>query len=173
MARKVIERLSYYEARNWFWVRTMIWLVPAALVSVMAHYIYSAEVLDKFWDRVWISAIAGVCSTLIGLLAAHISTQMTWMRCGWRISYVLNGPFCAVVAGVIALLLCGIVLPFLQSDRPDPVGHPGAYQAYLAFLDRSYQVMAFAIGASLFWGFLFGSWFAMRRDKYFIEPLMG
>jgi hypothetical protein len=97
---------------------------------------------------------------------------MTWMRFGWRISYVLNGPFCALVAGLAAVILCGIVLPFLQANRPDPVGHKGLYEAYLAMIDLAYQIMAFSSGAAAFWGFVFGSWFAMRRDKYFIEPLL-
>jgi hypothetical protein len=173
LSRRVLERLDYYDARNWFWIRTAIWFLPAALISVMAHFAYTSDLFDAFSDRAIVSLCAGIGSTLLGVIAGYISMQMIWMKFGWRISYVLNGPFCALAAGLVAVLLCGIVLTFLQADPPDPVGHKAAYEAFLASNDRAYQVMVFATGACAFWGFIFGSWFAMRRDKYFIEPILG
>ena len=167
------ERLHYDEARNWFWIRTGVWLLPAALVSVMAHFAYTGGLIDRFAERVITSSCGGVGSVILGVLAAYVSMQLTWMRFGWRISYVLNGPACAVIAGAVAFIACGIILTFLQGSPPDPVDHKAAYEAYLGFVDRTYQMMVFSAGAAAFWGFVFGSWFAMRRDKYFIEPILG
>lgn len=38
-------------------------------------------------------------------------------------------------------------------------------------ISACHEIMAFGIYLSAFWGFMFGSWFALRRDKYFVEPI--
>lgn len=168
-----MERLSYEEARNWFWVRTLVWLVPTALVSVMAHFTYTSGLIEALSERVIVSVAGGIGSVAIAVLAAYITMQTTWMRFGWRISFVLNGPACTLIAGVFAAIACMMVMTFVKASPPDGVNHPAAYDAFLIHIDEIYQVMLFSVGAAAFWGFVLGSWFAMRRDKYFIEPIIG
>lgn len=173
MTSKASEKLNYYEARNWFWVRTAFWTVPAALVSVMAHFVFTDGLFGQISQRTLASVLGGVGSVLIGVLTAYVSQQLTWMRFGWRISFVANGPVCGIIGCVIAVMVCGILLTFIKGTPPNPVERAAAYEAYLVAVDRAYQTMVFATVAAAFWSFLFGSWFAMRRDKYFVEPILG
>ncbi len=173
MARKTLERLDYYGARNWFWIRTAIWMVPAALISVMAHFVYTDGLFETVGARAAAAALGGCGSVLLAALAGCITMQLTWMRFGWRISFVLNGPACALIAALVTVITCGIIMTFLKSSPPDPVGRKAEYDAWLGGIERVYELMVFSTGASAFWGFVFGSWFAMRRDKYFIEPFLG
>ncbi len=123
-------------------------------------------------QRAFWSISIGIGSVAIAVLAAYLTQQTPWMRFGMLISYFINGPACAVLSGVIALILGGIVLTFVQSSPPHAIEAKAAYEAYLAEVDRIYKFLVFGCGASAFWGFLFGSWFAMRRDKYFVDPIM-
>ncbi len=158
-----LEKVSYDEAREWFWVRTLVWTVAAAIVSVMGYFAFSNDVVKVFGARVWVSAGAGVGVTLIGVLAAYISLQFPWMRGGWRFGFVLNGPVSAAIAALISFLLGGMILTFMQNDNVHP---PPA-----TLIDMTYALMKFGIAASALWGFIYGSWFAMRRDRYFVESI--
>ena len=161
----VNEKLSYDEARLWFWTRTFVWLVPAFVVTGVALY--------GFWDyfeltgpsslRLWLSVGEGAGSVLIGLLGALISLEFPWMRLGRGYGCLLNGPVCAVISGLGAFLLSGAILSILQNDPYHPPSQ--------ASVETEYLLMQFGVGASIFWGFILGSWFAMRRDKYFVEQI--
>lgn len=158
-----MEKVSYDEAKEWFWIRTWLWTAVAAVVSVMAYFAFSNGVVKAFAPRMWVSISAGIGSPLLGLLAAYISLQFAWMRRGWRFAFLPNGPACAAIAALEAFLICGMILSFMQSD---PYHLPSA-----DLIDRTYTLMRFGISASAFWGFIYGSWFALRRDKYFVEPI--
>lgn len=169
-----LERLSYDEAREWFWVRTLIWLLPAAVASVISFYgfagwIFTNELVKAGLSQVWLSVGGSALVLGFGLAAAYISLQLPWMRAGWRYGFVLNGPVCAAISALAAFLACGMILSFLQNEPPNQFEQPVAFARYIAMIDVSYVMMRFGIGAAAFWGFIFGSWFAMRRDKYFVE----
>lgn len=158
-----MERISYDEAREWFWVRTAVWTVVAALASAMAFFACSGDLVKGLHSRTWLSVGAGILSVLLGLAAATISFQFPWMRGGWRRGFVLNSPACTAISGLMAFLVCGVILSFMQND---PMHQPSPQTVQVA-----YSLMQFGTGASAFWGFIFGSWFSMRRDKYFVEPI--
>jgi len=158
-----MERISYDEAREWFWVRTWMWFVACALLSVIATFAYSGELLKTFPARFWVSVIAGTSVTALGLLAAYVSLQFPWVRTGWRFGFALNGPACAAMSALASFLACGIILSVMQNDPQKP---PSA-----ALIQSTYSLMQFGIAAAALWGFIFGSWFTMRRDRYFVEPI--
>lgn len=165
--------MTYEEVRDWFWTRTIIWTLLAAVVSAAAFFIYSGEFdgVETQSARIWVSVGCGLLVTLLGLMAACISMQFPWMRRGWRRGFVLNGPICAVIAGLSALFISGIILSFLQNDPPNQFHEKAAYKAYTDMIDAAFMLIQLGIGAAAFWGFIFGSWFSLRRDKYFIEQL--
>lgn len=168
-----LEKLTYEEARDWFWTRTVIWTLLAAVVSMAAYFFYSGDIdgIRTLSSRIWVSVGCGLLVTLLGLMAAYISIQFTWVRRGWRRGFVLNAPACAVIAGLTALILCGITLSFMQNSPPNPFTEKAAFKAYTDTVDAAYQLMQLGIGAAAFWGFIFGSWFSLRRDKYFVEQI--
>ena len=166
-----MEKISYYEAREWFWIRTCVWLLPIILISVMAIFALSDDYIKPFSTKLWVAIGIGIAASLIGLMAASLSMSFPWMRLGWRLSLALNGPACAAVAALTAFLLGGLVTSFLQDTAVNPATRPKEYAAYLAMIDTAYKMMLLGIVASGFWGFILGSWFAMRRDKYFIEQI--
>ena len=129
----------------------------------MAHFYYYGDFVDKFSSRVWLGVSAGVVSVLLGLLAASISRQFPWMITGWRFGFLLNGPVSAVIAAIPAALICSVVMGVMTSDA----NHYPSDEA----MQTAYTMMLFFVVASAFWGFVFGSWFAMRRDKYFVQPV--
>lgn len=159
------EKLGYYEAKSWFWTRTFVWLVPAIIVTAISQYMLWSyfDLSGTMSVRLWTSIAGGFGSTLIGLLGAAISLDLPWMRLGRRYGYVLNGPVSGFFSGVAAFLLCGAILSIMQNDPNHPPSQATVQMAYI--------LMEFSIGASIFWGFILGSWFAMRRDKYFIEQI--
>jgi len=156
-----MEKVNYEEAREWFWVRTVVWCVPAAIVSVIVCFGYYGSLISEFGDRMLYSAIAGVGATLLGLLAAFISIQFTWMRMGWKLSWPLNSLVCAGVAALGALLISAVILCVMG----DNIYNPASEQ----FKSAVYGMMQFAIGLAVFWGLTLGGWFALRFDKYFVE----
>ena len=158
-----MEKISYDEAREWFWVRTALWFAVAVVISVVAEFNYAGGLIDAFSERMWVSVIAGVSVSALGLLAAYISIQLVWMREGWRFGFAINGPACAAIAALAAFLACGVILSFMQNDPAHPPS-PAAIQA-------AYTLMQFGVGAAALWGFVFGSWFAIRRDRYFVERI--
>ena len=158
-----MEKISYAEAREWFWTRTAIWCLPALIVSVAAHFVLLNELGIAGRAQLWLSISSGILSVLLGVLAAMISMQLPWMRSGWRFGFLITGPACAVVAGLVAFMLGGIVINYL---RGDPLHLPSPEVMASAF-----QGLQYAIGAAALWGFIFGSWFALRRDRYFVEPI--
>ncbi|MEN6356882.1 MAG: hypothetical protein ABFD83_07330 [Armatimonadota bacterium] len=161
----VDEKLDYYEAKSWFWTRTFVWVVPAFIITAIGQYFfwrYNA-LIGSASLKLWSSILGGVASVLIGLLGATLSLEFVWMRLGQRYGYVINGPVCAIMSGIAAFLLCGAILSIMQNDPYNPMSQ--------AEVQTTYMLMQFGIGASMFWGLIFGSWFAMRRDKYFIEQI--
>lgn len=158
-----LERISYDEAKAWFWLRTWLWFLVCAILSVMAFFGYGAELLKTFSARFWVALVSGVGVVLMGLAAATISLQFAWMRTGWRLGFALNGPACAAISALTAFLCCGIILSFMQND---PTHAPPP-----ALIQTTYSLMQFGAAFAGLWGFIFGSWFALRRDKYFVEPI--
>ncbi|MCE5200609.1 MAG: hypothetical protein ABFD54_11195 [Armatimonadota bacterium] len=160
-----LEKVSYREAREWFWIRTFIWLVPACIASAFLVFEFAGyyELVERTELRAWIAVGIGVGAVLLGLLGAKISLESPWMRRGWRLAFLLNGPAGAVLSAVAAFLVAGAMLAYLQSDPR----HALPFQVGNA----AYMLTAFGIGCAGMWGFIFGSWFAMRRDKYFVEQI--
>lgn len=140
-----------------------MWTVVMVIVSVIALFVYSGDPLRVFGARMWFSVGAGVGSVLIGLLAAVISLQLPWMRSGWAIGPVLNSLACAAIAALAAFLICGFILTFMQND---PYNQPSQ-----SLIQTTYDLMWGGIIVSAFWGLVYGSWFALRRDKYFVESI--
>lgn len=166
-----MERVRYYEARDWFWVRTGVWAIPAIIASVMAHFSYANGLFEPFGKRFWISAVAGLGVVLAGVLASYISMQLPWMRRGFKISILINGPACAIISGIAGLFILGVIFSVLQSRSGDAILNQSTARAFESMMSNAYTFAGFIVGAAVFWGFIFGSWFAMRRDKYFIEPI--
>ena len=156
-----MEKISYDEARQWFWIRTWLWFAVLAVLMVMGTFAYSADLIKEFSARFLASLIVGIVAPLLGLAAAAISLQFTWMRMGWRLAFALNGPVCAGMAGLIAAFVCVFALSYMRGEAVHPPSE--------ATIQTAYSLMEFGIGASALLGFIFGSWFAMRRDKYFVE----
>lgn len=161
----VDEKLDYYEARSWFWMRTFIWILPAIVVTAIGQYFFwnYYELVGSDSLKLWLSTAEGIGVVFVGLLGATISLEFVWLRLDRRYGCVLNGPVCAIISGVAAFLLCGAILSILQNDPYNPMSQ--------AEVQTTYMLMQFGIGASMFWAFILGSWFAMRRDKYFIEQI--
>lgn len=158
-----VERIDYDEAKKWFGYRTWMWAFPGFVASALMWFVFSRTLSKSYATRLWLAVILGLAVELLGLLAAQISIQFPWMRFGWRLSFLLNGPVCAALSAVGAFLGSGVVLAYLQND----VTHlPSA-----GLIHAVYVAMQFAIVVSALWGFVFGSWFALRRDKYFVEPM--
>ncbi|MGC8862892.1 MAG: hypothetical protein ACP5R5_08975 [Armatimonadota bacterium] len=158
-----VETLSYEEAKSWFWIRTWLWFLVCAIVSVMTFFAYGGQWLKTFPARFWVSLICGIGAVLMGLGAAAISLQFVWQRSGWRFGFALNGPACAAMSALMAFLCCGFILSFMQND-PNHLPPP-------AMIQTTYSLMQFGTASAGLWGFVFGSWFALRRDKYFVEPI--
>ncbi|MGI6296587.1 MAG: hypothetical protein ACOX3G_10915 [Armatimonadota bacterium] len=158
-----LEKVSYAEAREWFWVRTALWCVPAIIVSVIVSFAYYEPVVDLAQGRILYSIIAGVGSVVFGLIAAALSTQFPWMRLGKKRAWLLNAVLSTGMAVLGAVLLCGIILSVMRDNIEN---YPS--QEIIA---TAYEVMIFAIALAGFWGFTLGSWFALRRDKYFVEQI--
>ena len=157
------EKLSYDEAKGWFWFRTWLWSAAAAVASVVACFMTAARLIEPFGIRFWVSVAVGVGVVLAGLISARVSIRRPWMRTGWRSAFLLNGAFCIFVALVFVLLICAWARTILLGDpafpRPEET------------MDAGYALMQFAIAGSAVWAFVFGSWFALRMDRYFVESI--
>ncbi len=162
-----MEEVSYDEAREWFWVRTAVWSAPAALLTAMACFALFGNIVGAFGARTASAIGVGVAAVLLGILAGLVSMQFPWMRAGWRRGFVLNGPACAIMAAVGAFLVCGTILSFMRDDTISQFTQPALYKAYLERIDIAYRVMSYGGGATALWGFIFGNWFSLRRDKIF------
>ena len=158
-----MERVGYDEARSWFWTRTWLWFVVAVVASAVFWYFATDGVIKPMGVRAGICAGGGVFVALAGLIAATISTQLPWMRAGWRIAFVLNGPSGAAIAAVIGALVGGLALSILHNDPLHPPSR--------AVVQTALTLVEYGMGACALLGFIFASWFAMRRDKYFVERL--
>ncbi len=160
---KGLEKVSYAEAREWFWVRTAIWSAPAVIVSVIACFAYYEPIVDLSHGRILYSIIAGASSVLFGLIAAALSMQFPWMRLGKKHVWPINSVLSEAMAVLGAVLICGIILSVMRDNTEN---YPS--QELIA---TTYEIMIFAIALAGFWGFALGSWFALRRDRYFVEQL--
>ena len=158
-----MERYGYQEAKQWFWTRTWFWSALAVVATAAACFVYAEGLIKATGPRVGAAAGIAVFAVILGVLAAYMSLQMPWMRAGWRVAFIPNMILCPVIGGVVALLVGGFVLSYLQDDVIFP--YP---QSVIA---AAHNLTQFAVGASALWGFVIGSWFAMRRDKYFVERL--
>ena len=174
-----MEKLTYDEVRSWFWTRTWIWFVPAAAASVVAHYMLPGMLLAEAaalspTTQTWVSVALGIATVLIGIFAAKITVQLPWMRAGWRFAFILNAPVSVVISGIIALLLGMGALSVLDLTIPsaEVATAPGRVERIWSEVINPARAMVwFGTGASAFWGFVFGSWFAIRRDRYFVDGL--
>lgn len=158
-----MQKLSYEEAREWFWVRTAFWCVPAAIVSVIASFAYYGPLVDKFEPRLLFSLAAGVGATVLGLVAAGLSVQSPWMRSGSKWSWLPNVSVCAVASVIMAAIVCSVIV----SAMKDNIYNPAADDAQTA----AYDMMVFAIALAAGWGAILGAWFSLRFDKYFVESI--
>jgi hypothetical protein len=158
-----LNKLSYAEAREWFWVRTAVWSAAAGVASIIISFFYYESTVNLFQTRLTYGAIVGVASVLLGLMSAKISTQFPWMRLGKKYAWLLNSILCALVAILIAVLICGIILSVMRDNIEQ---YPTQETIAMA-----YEIMIFAISLSGFWGLTFGAWFALRRDRYFVEQI--
>ncbi len=158
-----LERISYEEAREWFWIRTSLWFVPAFLASAVAYFVYAGSEIATLKARVTISILCGLGVALLGLVAAIISIQFPWMRLGRRRLWWFNTLVCAAIAGFGALGASAIILTLLR-ENPDNV-------LKSRVIETAHYLMAAGIAASGFWGAAFGAWFALRRDKFFVESI--
>ncbi len=157
------ERIDYYEAKRWFWLRTWLWFLLGSVVSTVVCFFFSGRLIEDSGARFWLSVSLGLGLELLGLLAAYVSLQFPWMRSGWRSSFLLNGPVCAAISAVCAFMCAGVVFAYLQSDA--------AHLPSAELIQLAQTVMVFGIVVGALWGFVLGSWFALRRDKYFLEPI--
>lgn len=144
-------------------MRTWVWFVPAVALSWAAYYMLVGDTGVPVSPRIGAAAGMGAAAALLGLMAAWLSLQLPWMRGGWRSAFVLNGVVSAGFSGLAALLAAGAALGFLQSDPYKPPSRET--------LETAYMLIEYGTGGAMFWGFVLGSWFAIRRDKYFVEPI--
>lgn len=158
-----MEKWSYDEIREWFWVRTGVWSLPVAVLSVIALMFYWHYSISDIEPNLWICIGVGVTVTLLGVLAALISIQFPWMRSGWKFGFAPNAVICAAIASLCSFLIGGIVLSFMQNDA----FHRPSYDV----IDAAYKILTLAVVLAAVWGIIYGSWFAMRRDRYFVEPI--
>jgi hypothetical protein len=158
-----LERISYEEAREWFWVRTAVWFVPAYISTAMGCFVYAGTMIENFKARVMVSLLSALVATLLGLIAASISRHYPWMRLGWRKLWPLNTLISAVMAAFFAIGLSGVILTLLR-ENPD-------YITGNFVFDTASSMMGLGIIIAAFWGAAFGAWFALRHDRYFVESI--
>lgn len=158
-----MEKIPYEEAREWFWIRTALWFVPAFIVSVMGYFEYAGSEISTFKTRMLVSLVCGLAVSLLGLIAAIVSMQFPWMRLGWRRLWWFNALVCVIFAGFLAAGGSAVVLSVL---RENPANVPGSY-----VIRTAHSMMAAGIAGAAFWGAAFGSWFALRFDRYFVESI--
>jgi hypothetical protein len=162
--------IRYDELRTWFWWRTWMWSIPCTILTTIAvFWRLEGQGLGfnlRFWDSVWV----GVGSVAIALLVAGTSTARPWMRFAWKSALPVNTLVGAVFAGVLAFLVGGIVLGIAQNSPPDQFIAPDRYRVYLVNVSGCLNCVKYGVLLSALWGAVYGAWFALRRDKYFIEP---
>jgi len=162
--------VRYDELRAWFWWRTWMWSIPCAILTVAAVFWRLSGQPLGFSARLWDSSTVGAGAVALALLAAASSIARPWMRFGWRSALLLNAPICAVFAAVAAFLVGGTSLGLAQNNPPNQFLSPNEYEAYLAGVSTIFTCAKYGVVLSGMWGAVFGAWFALRRDKYFIEP---
>lgn len=158
-----MEKISYEEAREWFWIRTAVWLIPAFIVSAIGFFAYAGTVIDALKPRIEVALLSALGATLLGMVAASISKGLPWMRLGrWKLWW-LNAFVCAGSAAFGAIALSLVTLAALRSN---PEVLPGS-----SIFDTASSIMEIGTCVAAFWGAAFGTWFALRRDKYFVESI--
>lgn len=140
-----------------------MWLAPALILSCIVSFFYTGIYIGTFNTHLRVSITTGVLAALLGLIAAVISIQLPWMRLGrWKLWW-LNALVCATLAGLCAIGASGVVFTLLRSD---PVKAPSA-----AVIAAANGILGFGIAFSAGWGAIFGTWFSLRLDKYFVESI--
>jgi len=162
--------IRYDELRAWFWWRTWMWSIPCVILSILFVFRQLGHQSLGFTLVFWGSAWAGFGSVAFGLLAANTSIGMPWMKFAWRSALLLNAPACAVFAGVMAFVVGGTVLGLAQNSPPDQFLAPKEYRVYLVYVSAILSCVKYGVMLSSLWGVVYGAWFVLRRDKYFIEP---
>jgi hypothetical protein len=171
--------MTYEEAKSWFWTRTWLWSVPAAGISMVAWFFVPSTLFVETEHvaqpaRMWIAVGAGVVSVLVGLLSAKITTQLPWMRSGWRFAFIFNAPSGTVISGIIAFLLGAAAISAMETAIPSAqvdVPMKAVERVLQEVVAPGRALVWFGTGACVLWGFVFSSWFAIRRDKYFVDRL--
>lgn len=164
-----MDRMTYAEAKDWFWIRTWIWSVPAAVVTIVGLYLF-ADRQDTLKDlRVLFAACAGLFSVLVAVLMSYVSTQWPWMRSGAWFGVALTAPICAAVGVFLTFLAGGVLLAIVRESVP--VGIAMEQIVNIDTIDAVYDVTNYAMYASGFWSLLFGTWFSLRRDRYFVDSI--
>jgi hypothetical protein len=162
--------IRYDELRTWFWWRTWMWSIPCVILSVMVVFWRLGNQPLGFQIRFVDSASVGVGSVAFALIAARTSIGSPWMRFAWRTASVLNTLTCAASAAILAFIAGGTILAFAQNNPPDQFLAPKIYQTYLVHIDAILSCLRYGVILSALWGVIYGLWFALRRDRYFIEP---
>lgn len=129
----------------------------------MGCFAYAGEVIETFKTRLLVSLVSALGATLLGLLSATISRNFPYMRLGWRKLWWLNTLICGFIAGFLAAGVSAIILAVLK-ENPNCI--PGNY-----VYDTATSMMELGIAVAAFWGAAFGTWFALRLDKYFVESI--
>lgn len=153
--------MSYDEAREWFWVRTTVWFLVALTISSLAYYFYSDGIVAPVGRRILLSVICASGATLLAILAAWLSIETPWMQLGRWQAWLFNGIICAGIATIGGALVSAAILCFMRDNIHN---YPSE-----ELLSACHEMMLFGICLAAFWGLIFGSWFALRRDKYFVE----
>ncbi len=158
-----VVRLGFYELKKWFWLRTYFWALIAIVVTGTAVFFASTEQMEDPGTRLLISFMVGLVTVASNLLVVNMSTNTPWMRSGFLWSFLPNGFVCALGNGFVTAVLCVGVLSFMSIDPENLPTEEDLATAWWFFY--------LSMGSGVFWGFIFGNWFAMRRDKYFVEDI--
>ena len=124
---------------------------------------YVGGYIETFKIHLNVSLALGFVAPFFGILAAIISKQFPWMRLGrWKLWW-LNAFVCAIIAAFLAIGTSAVILTLIRSN---PTQAPSE-----TVLNASMSILGFGIAVATAWGAIFGTWFALRFDKYFVESI--
>ncbi len=160
---KILNKVPYEEAKAWFWIRTAIWFIPSALLLSMITFEATSGFFPGMRYKLIAAVIGGGLSALMGVMAGWMSIQFVWMKENWKIAFLINAVVCAVIAETAMFIIGGFVFAYIQGKPKDP------YPA--SFINALFNLVKIATGLAGIAGFIYGSWFALRQDKYFVEQI--